>query len=154
MLWGPTPSAVCLRWRGRLPPLLFWVPRDACCGLRKGDGLRRRGRGTVAALAHNFVNYGRFAREPDDAAREDVEEDVRTRGTRRVLPFVPPPAAKGRHAVSGLRLVKVHARVTVVMETRLPSGLTLEVVNFRNCSPEAVAKHGPNGVVERRCVGE
>ncbi len=161
LLWGPTPSAVCLRWRGRLPPLVFWVPRDgACCccggggggggGLRKGDGIRRRGRGTAAALAHNFVNYGRFAREPDEVAGEDVEEDVRTRGPRRVLAFAPPVVPKGCHPASGLRMVRVHSRETAVMETRLPAGFTLEAVNFRNRSPEAVARHGPNGVVERR----
>ena len=87
--WGPTNTAVCLRVAGRLPPL-FRVARNSCCGCVRGDGLRGRGRGIVAALAHNFVNYGTFSRDPDDVAKEDIDEAIRQLGPRRVMPFKPP----------------------------------------------------------------
>ncbi len=75
-----------------------------------------------------------------------------------MLRFAPPhpprDAATGRrrHKRSGLVLAECHELVPVVLETRLPAGLTLAAVDFRNRSPKAVAKHGPDGVVERRCA--
>lgn len=154
LLWGPSPCAVCRRNAKRLPPLLFWVGRNAttCCGSNKkvGDGLRRRGRGTIGALAHNFLNYGTLSRDPAAAANEDIDEEMRLLEPRRVLPFVRPTNPKGYHQESGLRLQTVHAPVTVPMETRMPLAFTLEEIRFRNRSPEAVAAFGPGGKLERR----
>ena len=150
LLWGPIQFAVCLRNANRLPPLLFWVRRNSCCGCKKGDGLRRRGRGTIGALAHNFLNYGVLSRDPVAAANEDIDEEMRLLEARRVLPFIDPTNPKGYHQESGLRLQTAHASITVPMETRMPLAFTLEEIQFHNKSPEAVATFGPGGKIERR----